>query len=106
MTAKVATQQQFKTLAKDLRVDPHSLAALEKSIAQLELQFIEKQGQADILKQKLQGEEQEQIAQLEALRSSIERKRQNLSLWQKLVFLFKKLDEEKILIERSCNLFN
>ena len=101
---KVATQQQFKTLAKDLRVDPHSLAALEKSIAQLELQFIEKQGQADILKQKLQGEEQEQIAQLEALRSSIERKRQNLSLWQKLVFLFKKLDEEKILIERELQL--
>ena len=101
---KLATQQQFMVFAKDLRVDAHSLAALDKSIEQLELQLTKSQGQAEILKQKLQDEEQQQNAQLEALKAIIEHKRKNLSLWKKLVFLFKKLDEEKILRAQEVQL--
>lgn len=94
---KLAMQRQFMVLAKDLRVDPHSLAALEKSIHQLELQLTESQVQAETLRQKQQGEEVQQNAQLERLKATINHKRKNLSLWQKLVFLFKKLDEERSL---------
>lgn len=94
---KLAEQQQFKALAEDLRVDPHSLAALEKSILQLERQLTESQGRADTLQQKQHSEEQQHSTQLEALKASVEHRRKNMSLWQKLVFLFKKLDEEKAL---------
>ncbi|MFM2059153.1 MAG: hypothetical protein RLY71_3538 [Pseudomonadota bacterium] len=101
---KLVTQEKFKTLAKDLRVDSDSLAALEKSIQLLELQLTESQGQAELLKQKLQGEEQQQNAKLEALKATIQHKRKNLSLWHKLVFLFKKLDEENSLSEHELQL--
>lgn len=94
---KLAEQQQFKALAEDLRVDPHSLAALEKSILQLERQLTESQGRADTLQQKQHSEEQQHSTQLETLKASVEHRRKNMSLWQKLVFLFKKLDEEKAL---------
>ncbi len=94
---KLAMQEKFKMLAKDLRVDPDSISALEKSIQQLECKLAESQGQAEIFKKKLQGEEQQQSAQLEALRAAVERKRKTLSLWQRLLCLFKKLDEEKSL---------
>lgn len=101
---KIAMQHQFKVLAKDLHVDPDSLAALEKSIQQLELQLTEIQDQAELLEQKLQGEEQQQSAQLEALKATIEHKRKNMRMWQRLVFLFKKLDEEKALLAQELQL--
>ena len=101
---KLATQQQFRVLAKDLRVDPHSLTALEKSIQKLELDLTEGQGQADILRQKIKGEEQQKIAQLDALKSTIKHKRKNLSLWHNLEFIFKKLDEEKVLPTQELQL--
>lgn len=101
---KLATQQQFKVLAKDLRVDPRSLAALAKLIQQLELQRTECQDQADILKQKLQDEDQLQNATLEALKVTIKLKRKTLSPWKKLVFLFRKLDEEKSLPAQELQL--
>ena len=94
---KLAMQQQFKVLAKDLNVNPQSLAALKKSVQQLELKLTEIQGQAEILQQKLQSEEQQQRAKLEALKVTIEHKRKNMRLLQRLMFLFKKLDEEKAL---------
>ncbi len=94
---KLAMQQQFKVLANDLNVNPQSLAALEKSVQQLGLKLAEIQGQADLLQQKLQSEEQQQRAKLEALKVMIEHKRKNMRLLQRLMFLFKKLDEEKAL---------
>lgn len=101
---KLATQQKFKTLAKELRIDPHSFAALENSIQKLESELTESQDQTDIFRQKTKGEEQQKIAQLEALKATIEHKRENLSLWQKLVFMFKKLDEEKVLTIQELQL--
>ncbi|MBK6851954.1 MAG: hypothetical protein IPG93_10110 [Burkholderiales bacterium] len=103
-TEKIATQQQFKALAKDMRVDPDSLVALAKSIQQLELQLTKSQGEAELLTQKLQGEEQQQSAKLEVLKATIKHKRNKLSLWQKLVFLIKKLDEENALPEQELQL--
>lgn len=101
---KLATQQQFKRLAQELHVDPHSLAALDRAIQQLELQLTECQSQADIFQQALQCEEQQQSAQLEAVKAAIELKRKNLSLWQRLVYLFRKLDEEKELLRKELRL--
>lgn len=94
---KLAMQQKFKMLAKELHVDPNSISALETSIKQLELKLAESQDQTEIFKKILQDEEQQQSAQLDALRASVERKRKNLGLWQRLLYLFKKLDEEKSL---------
>ncbi len=101
---KLAMQHQFKMLAKNLHVDPDSLAALEKSIQQLELQLTEIQSQAEILEQKLRGEEQQKNAQLKALKATIEHKRKNMRMWQRLLFLFKKLDEEKALLAQELQL--
>lgn len=103
-TEKLAVQQKFKVLAKELRVDAQSLADLEKSIQQLELQTTECHGRAEMLQVTLARDEQLQSAKLEALEVSIEHKRRNLSLWQRLVFTFRKFDEEKGLREEKLKL--
>lgn len=90
---KLATQQKFKELAKELRIDPQSLAALDESIHQLESRLSESQRDAETLKEKLQGLEVQQSVQLEEIKTTIEQKRRSLSVWQRLVFLFKKLDQ-------------
>ena len=94
---KRATQQEFKTLAKALRVDPRNLATLEQSIKKLELKLIESKSRAGILDKTIQSEARQQHLQLEALKEAIEHKRESFNLWQKLVHLFRKLDEEKAL---------
>lgn len=101
---KLATQQKFKELAKELRIDPQSLAALDESIHQLESRLSESQRDAETLKEKLQGLEVQQSVQLEEIKTTIEQKRRSLSVWQRLVFLFKKLDEEKNLPARELKL--
>lgn len=101
---KLATQEQFKVLAKDLRIDPQSLTALEKSIQKLEFELTEIQNQANTLKQNTENEEQQKIAQLETLKSTIKQKRKDFSLWQKIAFMFKKLDEEKVLATQEWQL--
>jgi hypothetical protein len=101
---KLAVQQQFEALAKELRVDAQSLADLEKSIRSLELQLTECHGRAETLKVTLPRDEQLQCARLEALKVSIEHKRRNLSFWQRLVFMFRKMDEEKGLREEELKL--
>ena len=102
---KLATQQQFRALAKDLRIDPQSLTALEKSIQRLESELTKNQIQADIFKKNIEDEEQQKIVQLDILKSTIEQKRKDFSFWQKLVFMFKKLDEEKVLHTQELQLF-
>lgn len=94
---KLSTQQQFKALAKKLRVDPESLVTLEKSIAHLKEQLADSQQHADLLMQQVLSEEQQHAARLEELKVSIEHKLQHFNWWQKLMHFFKKLDEEKIL---------
>lgn len=101
---KLATQQQFRDLAKDLRVDAESLASLELSIQKLQAQLADSQQHADQLTRQLAGEEQQQAAGLEMLRATIEHKRKHLNFWQKLMRMFKKLDEEKALPERELAL--
>ncbi len=94
---KLATQQKFQTLVKELHIDAESLTALEKSVQQLQAQLTESQRHADSLTKQLLNEESQQHAHLTALIASIANKRKNLSIWQKLLHLFKKLDEEKAL---------
>ena len=101
---KLVTQQKFKELAKELRIDPHSLAAVDESIHQLEFRLSESQRDAESLKEKRQGFEVQQSVQLEAIKATIEQKRQSLSAWQRFVFFFKKLDEEKKLAEQKKKL--
>lgn len=100
---KLATQQRFKDMAEELRVDPGSLVNLELAIGQLELQLSENQDHSEILKQKLRAEQQEHEVQVETLKTTIMYKRKNMSLWQKLVFLFKKLAEENELLTQKVN---
>lgn len=101
---KLVAQQQFRDLAKDLRLDPESLASLELRIQKLQAQLADSQQHADQLTRQLSGEEQRQAAELDMLRATIEHKRKHLSFWQKLVRMFKKLDEEKALPERELAL--
>lgn len=101
---KITTQERFKALAQDLHIDPDSIVTLENSIKTLELQLREIQDQGRIFEQKLQNEEQQQIAKLETLKAIIKRKRKSMSLWQKLVFFFKKLAEELTLPEHESQL--
>lgn len=103
-TEKLAVQQKFKVLAKELRVDAQSLADLEKSIQQLELQLTECHGRAEMLQVTLPRDEQLHSARMKALEVSIAHKRRNLSLWQRLVFTFRKFDEEKGLREEKLKL--
>ncbi|WP_228530061.1 SMC family protein [Diaphorobacter caeni] len=103
-TEKLDTQRQFRELAKDLRVDPESLASLDLSIQKLQSELAESQQHADQLTRKLANEEQQQAASLDMLMATIEHKRKHLNLWQKLVHMFKKLDEEKALPERELAL--
>ena len=101
---KLSTQQQFRDLAKDLRVDPENLASLELSIQKLQAQLADSQQHADQITQQLAGEERHQAASLDMLRATIEHKRKQLNFWQKLMRIFKKLDEEKALPEQELEL--
>lgn len=101
---KLATQQQFRDLAKDLRLDPDSLASLDLSIQKLQAQLTDSQQHADQLARQLTNEEQQQTAGLDALQATIKHKRKSLNFWQKLVYMFKKLDEEQALPERELAL--
>ena len=101
---KLDTQQQFRDLAKNLGVDPESLASLELSIQKLQGHLTDSQQHADQLTRQLAGEEQQQAAVLDMLRASIAHKRKHLNLWQKLIYMFKQLDEEKALPQRDLAL--
>lgn len=101
---KLATQKQFRDLAKDLRVDPESLASIELSIQKLQAQLADSQQRADLLKRQLTVEEQQQATGLEMLRATIEHKRKHLNFWQKLMRMIRKLDEEKALEEQELTL--
>lgn len=101
---KLSTQQRFKDLAKDLRVDPDSLASLEFSIQKLQAQLADSQQHAGLLRRQLADEEQRQATGLNTLKASIEHKRKHLNFWQKLICMFKKLDEEKALLGRELAL--
>jgi len=98
---KLRVQREFKELAKDLRIDPESLMSLERSIQRLKFQLNEGQGKSELLKQKLINEELQQTTKLSILKATIEHKRRNLSLWQRLVFLFRKLEDETSLSEQE-----
>lgn len=101
---KLATQQQFRDLAKDLDVDPGSLASIERKIQKLQTQLADSQQQVDILKRQLADEEQQQATELEVLKATIEKKRKQLNFWQKLACIFRKLNEEKTLPKRELAL--
>ena len=101
---KLATQQKFRDLAMDLRVDSESLASLELSIQKLQAQLADSQQLANHLTEQLKREEQQQAVGLNVLRAAIEHKRKSQNLWQKLMRIFKKLDEEKALPERELAL--
>ncbi|WP_161953194.1 hypothetical protein, partial [Escherichia coli] len=79
-------------------------AAVDESIHQLEFRLSESQRDAESLKEKRQGFEVQQSVQLEEIKATIEQKRQSLSAWQRFVFFFKKLDEEKKLAEQKKKL--
>ncbi len=101
---KLATQKQFRDLAKDLRLDPESLASIELSIQKLQAQLTDSQQRADLIKRQLTDEEQQQATGLEMLRATIEHKRKHLNFWQKLMLMIRKLDEEKALEEKELTL--
>lgn len=101
---KLATQKQFRDLAKDLRLDPESLASIELSIQKLQAQLTDSQQRADLIKRQLTDEEQQQATGLEMLRATIEHKRKHLNFWQKLMRMIRKLDEEKALEEQELTL--
>lgn len=101
---KLCAQKKFNALAKELRIDPESLISLEQSIQQLKIQFSEGQEKYDLFKRRVLSEELQQISRLTALKSAIEHKRKNLSLWQRLVFLFRKMEEENALSEKELQL--
>lgn len=101
---KLATQQQFRDLAKDLDVDPGSLASIERRIQKLQAQLADSQQEVDLLTRQLAGEEQQQATELEMLKATIEQKRKHLNFWQKLMHIFRKLDEEKTLPKRELAL--
>lgn len=101
---KLATQQRFRDLTKELRVDPDSLAALDLSILRLQAQLAHSQQHAEQNARQLTAEELQQAADVAMLKATIEHKLKHLNLWQKLMRLFKKLDEEKALPERELEL--
>jgi uncharacterized protein YukE len=101
---KLATQQKFRDLAMDLRVDPESLASLEFSIQKLQAQLADSEQLANQLTRQLMSEEQQQAVGLDKLRATIEHKRKSQNFWQKLMRMFKKLDEEKALPVRELAL--
>ena len=100
---KLATQQRFRDLTKELRVDPDSLAALDLSILRLQAQLAHSQQHAEQNARQLKAEELQQAADVAMLKATIEHKLKHLNLWQKLMRLFKKLDEEKALPERELD---
>jgi hypothetical protein len=101
---KIATQQEFKRLASDPRLDPKNLEALDLAVQQLKEQLTEYEGRANLLAQKLHLEVREQQVRVTALNAAITEKRKNFGLWQKLVFRFRRLDEEKALPEQEVKL--
>ncbi|WP_313316098.1 hypothetical protein [Pulveribacter sp.] len=101
---KLATQQQFRDLTKDLGLDSESIASLELSIQNLQAQLAESQQHVDLLTRQLASEEQQQAASIEMLRIAIEHKRKQLNFWHKLMHVFRKMDEEKALSERELAL--
>jgi hypothetical protein len=103
-TEKLGVQQQFKAMAKELRIDAQSLADLEKSIQQLELQIMACQSRAEMLEQTLPRDEQSQRDRLETLKAAVAHKRKSLGLWHRLVHMFRKLDEEKELRDEELKL--
>ena len=94
---KLATQKKFNELSKDLRVDPHNLANLSNLIRQLELNLSEHQDSIEQARFKLQREQEQQRIQLEELIALIKKQRKNMSLWQKIKFIFRKTEDEKSL---------
>jgi hypothetical protein len=103
-SGKLTTQQKFRDLAMDLRVDPESLASLELSIQKLQAQLADSQQLANQLTRQLTSEEQQQAVGLDVLRATIKHKLKHHNFWQKLLHMFKKLDEEKALQERELAL--
>ena len=74
---KLATQQKFRDLAMDLRVDSESLASLELSIQKLQAQLADSQQLANQLTEELKREERQQAVGLNVLRAAIEHKRKS-----------------------------
>lgn len=95
---KLDTQRKFQDMLKELHIEPERFAALEQSIEQLQGQLTKNQLHINQLEHDLLGEEREHIARLEVLRSTIAYKLNHLNLWQKLLHLFMKLNEEKALV--------
>ncbi|WP_313603404.1 hypothetical protein [Comamonas jiangduensis] len=95
---KLAAQQQFQALSKDLYVDVDSLLAMTQTVQTLQTQLAEAQRNSDAVQQQHTEVLAHHRQPIEKLQAKIADIRQHLSLWQKIVHLFKKLDEEKALV--------
>lgn len=98
---KLARQEEFRTLARHLHIDPDSTAALAHSIQTLTLQLAESHARTQLLTKKWHLDELQRGKQLDALNATLEHRRNKLSLWQKVVRLFRKLDEEKAVTDHQ-----
>lgn len=94
---KLATQQKFNAQVHDLKVDADSILALEKSIEQLEEKISGIRAKTETLEQQVRVEEYQKSAQIQELKAIIESKRNSLKFWQKLILLFRKMEEETAL---------
>lgn len=92
---KIATQEQFMRIMKELRLDSMHLTDLEEAIQSLESKLVKCKEEANVLELSFKKEKQNQSAQLQRFKSLIDQKKKGLSLWRKLLYFFKKLDEEK-----------
>ena len=95
---KLAAQQQFQALSKDLHVDVDSLLAMTQTVQTLQTQLAEAQRNADAVQQQHAEVLAHDRQPIEKLQAKIADIRKHLSLWQKIVHLFKKLEEEKALL--------
>lgn len=94
---KLAAQQQFRALSNDLSFDIDSLLGITQTVQTLQTQLAQAQRNADIVQQENADALSHHRQPIEKLQAKIADIRQHLSLWQKIVHLFKKLDEEKTL---------
>ncbi|CUI85603.1 hypothetical protein [Achromobacter xylosoxidans] len=101
---KLATQEKFNALIKDLPIDPNDLVALGPTIQTLEAKLADGQTQVQILEKGWQDEESMFNKKAEALGTLAKQKRQGFTVWQRFVFLFKKLEEEKMLLALRAKL--
>lgn len=97
---KLVAQQKFQMLVKGLHFDADSLLSTTQTVQELQTKLVETQRSIHALQQQHADILTQHTQPIEQIQTKIADIRKELSLWQKIVYLFKKLEEEKALVPK------